>query len=217
MMVNHAQELTSLFHAHSILDMAAIQKLVPDRSRSSLFRDLKNVEYLSSYNKAGRYYTLRTTPQYDDMGIWKYSGAYFSLHGTLKKTTKHLIDNSKAGHTHFEIQGFLGVRVHNTLLDLVTAHEIARELFDGTYVYTNTDPEIQSDQLDERTKRSQQRQSGHPLDPYITIEILRAVINHPESSATDIGNLLIRDGLNVKLEQVNDIFELYSLGKKNSQ
>jgi len=51
-------ELIQLFKKDLLLDMKSIQKSYPSRSRCSIFRDLHEIGYISSYNKAGRYYTL---------------------------------------------------------------------------------------------------------------------------------------------------------------
>jgi hypothetical protein len=199
------------------MDMATIQKLMPSRSRISVFRDLKNIDYISSYNKAGSFYTLKGIPRFDELGIWKHSDIYFSSHGSLKNTVKHLVCSSKSGHTHYELQNILGVRVHNTLLDLAANGVITRETYPNYYVYTSITPDIRSQQLDERRKSSCLNHSKQLLDPYITIEVLRAVITHPEHSVEDIKHCLSKEGIRLKLEQVNEIFELYDIGKKNYQ
>jgi hypothetical protein len=216
--MDYSQELYSLFMKHLVMDMAFIQESIPCRSRISLFRDLKSIGYLSSYNKAGRYYTLINIPKFDDNGIWRYKEAYFSKRGSLKETVKHLIDNSKNGHTHLELKKILDVRVHNTLLDLVLSKVISRELFHDTYVYTNNDYSIKSEQLAERDKQYLSlRRDNYLSDPFMIIETLRAVIRYPENSAADIWRYLIKGGLNISVQQVDEIFSFYELGKKNSR
>jgi len=209
----HLNELKLHFSKHTILDLPTIQKLLPNRSRCSIFRDLRQIGYFSSYNKAGRYYTLRNTPQFDEAGIWKYCGAYFSVWGSLKNTVKNMVDNSAAGHTHLELQKILAVRVHNTLLDLVSAKKIWREPFSGTFLYTNIDSEIKLKQLKERNNAVK----TPPADPYLTIEVLRAVIKYPEKSAGDIQRYIAKNGIKLEIQEVEAIFEVYKLGKKNFQ
>ena len=206
-------ELKLHFSKHFILDLPTIQKLFPNRSRCSLFRDLRQLDHLSSYNKAGRYYTLRNIPQFDGSGLWKFNGVFFSTWGSLKNTAKNLIANSSAGHTHLELQHILDVRVHNTLLDLVYSKEIGREEFNGTYLYTHIDSGIMAMQLKERAAAVK----TPPVDPYLTIEVLRAVINYPEKSAGDIRLCLVKNGIRIKIQEVEAIFEVYNLGKKNFQ
>jgi len=190
---------------------------MPGRSRASLFRDLRGLEYLSSFNKAGRYFTLKSIADFNENGIWRHEGAFFSRQGTLKKTVKHLVDDSIAGYTHYELQKALDVRVHNTLHGLVSAGALSREQVAGNYVYTSTDPTNGPRQLGQRQKQQDAAQSEPPQDPYLTIEVLRAVIRHPDQTAKDIGRALNKESVKIQAKQVESIFDFYGLGKKNSQ
>jgi len=128
---NLLSQMVQIFKENLILDMNSIQKSFPNRSRCSIYRDLHEIGYISSYNKAGRYYTLKSIPQFDTDGIWRHEGVFFSSHGSLKVTVKHMVDISAAGNTHPELKHTLGLRVHNTLLDLVSVKSIDREMFEG--------------------------------------------------------------------------------------
>jgi len=209
-------QLVQLFKKNSVLDMTSIQKSFPERSRCSLFRDLQKIGYISSYNKAGGYYTLKSIPQFDTNGIWHHEGIFFSSHGSLKETVKHMVDVSAAGLTHPELQHTLGLRVHNTLLDLISINAVSREILEGLYVYTHNNPEIKLRQLDERRKQSNWSHTIVPLNPYTTVEVLLAVIKQPDRPAEDIFQILSGKGISVTRNDIEIIFQYYDLGKKNS-
>jgi len=209
-------QLVQLFKKNSVLDMTSIQKSFPERSRCSLFRDLQKIGYISSYNKAGGYYTLKSIPQFDTNGIWHHEGIFFSSHGSLKETVKHMVDVSAAGRTHQELQHTLGLRVHNTLLDLISINAVSREILEGLYVYTHNNPEIKLRQLDERRKQSNWSHTIAPLNPYTTVEVLLAVIRQPNRPAEDIFQILSGKGISVTRNDIEIIFQYYDLGKKNS-
>lgn len=209
-------QLIQLFKKNLFLDMNSIQKSFPNRSRCSIFRDLQKIGYISSYNKAGGYYTLKSIPQFDTDGIWHHEGVFFSSHGSLKETVKHMVDMSAAGHTHHELQQTPGLRVHNTLLDLVSINAISREILEGLYVYTHNNPEIKFRQLDERKKQSNRNHTIAPLNPYTTVEVLLAVIRQPDRSAEDIFQVLSEKSIPVTQNDIETIFQYYDLGKKNS-
>ena len=78
--------LITLLRRCKALDMHRLQGASGGRSRRSLFRDLARVGYLSSYTHAGRYYTLKEIPVFDEHGLWFYQGIGFSHAGTLKAT-----------------------------------------------------------------------------------------------------------------------------------
>jgi len=90
-------------------------------SGRTVFRILRRMEYLSSYSRAGRYYTLTKIPSFDTDGLWAHSGVLFSHHRTLRNTIVHPATKAEAGHTHAELQHRLRLRVHDTLHDLVAA------------------------------------------------------------------------------------------------
>jgi hypothetical protein len=208
---NYLSELGRLFYEHRVLDMPAIQGLILNRSRCSLFRDLQKLEYISSYNKAGRYYTLKAIPQFDETGLWKYEGVYFSRHGSLKNTVKHLVGASVAGYTHLELQRILGTRVQNTLFDLASIKEISRELYNSMYVYANIDTIIKASQMTRRRSIL----NKPPFDPYLAIEVLRAAIKYPEHSIAEIQAHLVINGVRISTRQIEDVFGFYNLAKKN--
>lgn len=209
-------QMIQLFKKNLILDMNTIQKSFTARSRCSIFRDLQKIGYISSYNKAGGYYTLKSISQFDTDGIWHHEGVFFSSHGSLKETVKHMVNMSAAGRTHHELQQTLGLRVHNTLLDLVSINAISREILEGLYVYTHNNPEIKFRQLDERKKQSNRNHTIAPLNPYTTVEVLLAVIRQSDRSAEDIFQVLSEKGIPVTQNDIETIFEYYDLGKKNS-
>ena len=148
-----AERLRALFRRHLVVAMVAIRQALPDRSRRSLFRDLSALEYLSSYNHAGSYYTLPDIPQFDENGLWRHQGVLFSRHGTLKATVERMVEEAGDGQTHQELQERLRVRVHNTLLDLVQQQRIGREPLGGQYLYVSRDPTRTARQVARRRER----------------------------------------------------------------
>lgn len=205
----YSDRLIAFFHEVKVAKFESIQRLSPVRSRSSILRDLKCVSYLTSYNHAGGYYTLADIPNFDSDGIWQYKDAYFSVYGSLRSTAKQLIDNSKNGRTHDELRQKLCVRIQNTLLELTSANEIMREKYKGAYLYTSSDEEKRSKQLEKRKGDVELS-----VDPYTIIEVLRAVIKNPDQQAIAIRGLLKKDGVRISIGQVEAVFNFYELGKK---
>src|SRR3990172_1338058 len=90
-------QIRGLFRKMPVMAMADLERAVAARSRRSLFRDLSALGYRSSYTHTGRYYTLRSVPDFDADGLWRYQGIGFSRDGTLKATVWRLVDTSEAG------------------------------------------------------------------------------------------------------------------------
>ena len=72
------QALTRLFQRQSVADLATLSAALKTSSRTSVFRRLSVLGYLSSYSHAGRFYTLRHIPQFDRDGVWQHQGVCFS-------------------------------------------------------------------------------------------------------------------------------------------
>lgn len=212
-----AEALTALLRRHRVLDMPALRRAFPTRSRASFMRDLAAIGSLSSCNNSGGFYTLPDVPEFDADGLWRWERALFSRHGTLKATVRHLVRTADSGQTQRELQQRLQLRVHNTLLELVSAREIARELIDQLYLYVSADLEVRAAQI--ASRRALLAPPEHPpLGLSEVVEILLAVIHHGTRDVCQ-PRLVLEElrarGRVVSLAQIQEVFERYDLGKKN--
>ena len=129
--------LLRLFRKEQIAELETLFRALQTRSRMSVFRRLSAFGYLSSYSHAGRYYTILEIPTFDEYGLWRCRGVGFSRVGSLKRTVEFLVTASDAGQTQAELAMRLGVRVYNTLLDLIESEKIRREPLTGHYLYVS--------------------------------------------------------------------------------
>lgn len=212
------QQLSRLFGRTPVADMAALERVLPGRSRRSLFRDLHHLGYLASYSHAGRYYALSNQVPFDSDGLWIHQGIGFSVHGTLRATTAHFVDVSEAGRTHEELELRLHVRAHNVLLDLVNAGRIGREHVGPTYLYVNADIERAKAQIEGRLRILSAKAPPHArLPDALVVEVLLEIIHGAKkhlSSATNLTRRLRARGVNVRAEQVKEILDEHGLVKK---
>src|SRR5712672_2580783 len=63
----------------------------------TVFRKLKQLDYLTSYSHRARYYTLRQIARFDADGLWSYDAVWFSRHGTLLATAEVWVQHSPQG------------------------------------------------------------------------------------------------------------------------
>lgn len=221
-----SRALERLFREKPVADLEALRRVLATTSRTTVFRALRRLGYLTSYSHAGRYYTLRTIPTFDTRGLWFYGEVRFSSHGTLRATIVVLIKRAPAGHTHEELEVILGLRVHDTLRSLVEVKEIARERIDAVYVYIDADPEHAAAQLARR--RGAARVEPPPVAPAPSppppplelarvVDILLAVIHAPNDDARTIAARLRANGLAIQDEQVQAVFTQYRIEKKTAR
>ena len=205
--------LRHLFERHRIADRQAVAAVLQTQARMTIFRHLSKLDYLSSYTHAGAYYTLKSIPAFDGNGLWRYKDVGFSRHGTLKQTVVHLVETSEAGWFHREMQALVGVRVHNTLLDLVGHKHLCRELVTGEYLYVSADVFRAAAQVERRRLAL----AAQPLDLARVVDVLVAVIQAPKDDARAIAARLQAGGIDVSVEQVEEIFVRYGVVKKTAR
>jgi len=129
--------IKQLFRKDRVLSMQTLREASGNKSQRSIFRYLAYEDYYSSFTHAGKYYTLQSTPHFNESDLWFYDGIGFSKYGTLKQTLIALIHKSEVGKSHGELKEQLLVRVHNTLLTLVQLDKISRTEIGGVYIYTS--------------------------------------------------------------------------------
>lgn len=206
--------LHKLFQRTPAVMLDALCRTLETPSRTSVFRRLKPLGYLTSFTHAGRYYTLPDVPQFDALGLWHYRDVGFSRAGSLKATLLKLVDASPAGRTHRELQELLRVRAHNELLDLVRAKKLRREAVAARgALYVSADKARASEQFERRLQSAAQ-----PVMPVsgVVIEVLLELVHAAtvEAKPGEVAQRLSARGVRVTVEQVREVFERYELGRK---
>lgn len=212
-----ARRLSAMFRRNPVLDMDALEQALPGRSRRSLYRDLSGLGYLASYSHAGRYYTLRERAPFDEEGLWIHQGIGFSIHGTLKETSCHLVEEAEGGRTHRELAEQLHVRVHNTLLALVEECRIRRESVGPTYLYVSADAIRAATQVENRRRSVEAAAlSSKGLPDMVVVEVLLEVIHDAAAwtSPKVVSRRLQAKGMAVSAEQVEGIYREHGIVKK---
>jgi hypothetical protein len=206
--------LRSYFRKHRVAEISELFHLLETRSRMSVFRRLKAIGYRSSFNHAGRYYTLADVPQFDQWGLWFHRNVGFSCAGTLKATVVALVEGSAAGMTPKELLALLKLPVANTLYN--TLHElrhderIHRQALAGYPLYLSADPGRAEEQ------RLQRRQPPS-AEVAVSDETLIAVLVEALQSAqllvapSVLVSRLAARGVAVTSVQLEQIFTRYGL------
>src|ERR1700692_2229134 len=106
----------------------------------TVFRKLKELDYLTSYSHGGRFYTLREIARFGADGLWSSAPAWFSRYGTLMATAEAFVRSSVAGYFAEELSAILHVGTQDVLRHLAQQKRIARELISGLFLYASNDP-----------------------------------------------------------------------------
>ena len=184
-------------------------------SRSTVLRRLVEHGYYSSYNQSGRFFTIDEVAQFDSRGLWVWNASRFSKHGNLKETVWHFIESSEHGMTHEELASLLGVRTHNSLLELVQEEWTHRERIGAQFVYLSHKAAVRRKQVGRR--RSLLKEGQKPLpDTRQIIATLLELIKDPQASRQKIVQRCQRSGVPISPPLVDTIFETYDLDKKRA-
>ncbi len=207
------RRLSRLFRRKKVVDMATIGSAFSRRSRRSLFRDLAQLGYLTSYSHAGRYYTLSGIPQFDEHGLWTFRGIGFSAAVTLKQTVVERVQRADAGHTHVELEHLLRVRVHNTLLGLVRQGDIGRERIDRVYLYVSAERDRATEQLASRRQILAEAAAVAELPGVTVIEVLVEALQAGQVQVVPavVAARLAARAVSVSVEQVEQVFDRYGV------
>ena len=73
--INPQKKVEKLFRKRRVVTMSDLCEVIGSSSRMTVFRRLREIEYVSSYTHAGRYYTLYDIARFDSDGM-----AFFSHH-----------------------------------------------------------------------------------------------------------------------------------------
>ena len=180
--------LRSFFRKHSIAEISELFHLLETRSRMSVFWRLKAIGYRSSFNHAGRYYTLVDVPRFDQWGLWFHRNVGFSRTGTLKATVVELVEGSTTGMTPKELLALLKLPLANTLYN--TLHElrqgarIRRQALAGYHIYLSADPGRADEQL---LKRRQRTSMEMPVSDETLIAVLVEALQNVEVLVSTLG------------------------------
>jgi hypothetical protein len=121
---------------HKIADFPQLKRVLGTDTDLTVFRKLKQLQYLASYTHRGRFYTLAEIAGFDDRGLWSHEGVWFSRRGTLLATLEALVIQSPNGYYAHELADALHAEVQQPLRHLVERQRLARMEVDGQFLYT---------------------------------------------------------------------------------
>lgn len=206
-----------LLQTNTVMTVKQLRQALNGRARSSVFRDLKQVNVISSYSHTGQYQALKSTAKFDQHGLWFFNGIGFARYGTLKSTLVELIVEAQAGMTHKELKMLLQVAVQNTLTELVASNTVGRHLLPNRLsLYISPDRHQGAAQFQRRLSLLEKTaETVLPPDNIrieILLEIIRGIPHHTDAKALGAG--LRERGIAIEDREVTAVLLYYDI-KKN--
>jgi len=211
-------QIHKLLQSNTIMSLKEIRDNLGGRARSSLFRDLTQMDVIASYTHTGQYHALRSTAKFDMRGLWFINNAGFSKYGTLRNTLIQIIAHANTGMTQKELKSLLRIKVQNTLTDLVKSNGVVRELLPyRVYVYLSTDEKKAADQLQRRLAIHEKGPDAITLPAEsLRIEILLELIRGSNSlrNEKELGARLRKRGVAIQDAEIAYVLAYYDIKKK---
>jgi DNA-binding CsgD family transcriptional regulator len=177
---------------------------------------LKKWKTYTSYNNNGRFYTLPDIPTFDQDGLWKFKGAFFSKQGNLTQTIIHLVKKSESGLTASEIAKRLGLS--NPLRSLITYLKTIPGLHRekpgeyGSYVYFSAEKSIYSSQKQRRESQIKEKDiHGQLPSESDSIAVLVDIIKHPRTTIKKCAGRLKKNGIMIKPESIRNLLQYHGI------
>lgn len=168
--------LRSFLLKAKVATLPQIKAALRTQGTMTVFRKLKALGYLSSFSHKGKYYTLKSIPDFDEQGLWEAHAVWFSKYGNLVETAMELISLSQAGFTASELQKILHVECKRALLTLYRKGRLTRKKFKGANVYFSSDKAAQRRQIQIRKDSHGAWTSHAPEEEVLAHEIKAAII-----------------------------------------
>ncbi len=187
-------------------------------SRATIFRALRRIEHITSYNQNRSGITLPPTPKFDPRGIWKYQMFYFSKWRSLNETIQNIVNDSHTGLYPRELMAILGVRVHNHLLKCVIENRITRNNDFGHPIYFSMIPETRQRQYEERIKISKIKipYEKTRLSKENIIKVLVAIIKYHATTVDKLMPVLETENIHLSKQSITWVLRKYDIEKKGS-
>ncbi len=135
-----ADSLRQLLRRSTTAALPELKRALGTRVDVTVFRKLKQLDYLTSYSHRGRYYALRESAHFDADGLWSHEEVWFSRHGTLLATAEAFVNSSPKGYLAEELAQTLHVETQDVLRQLTERKRISRKRVSGLYLYTSNEP-----------------------------------------------------------------------------
>ena len=215
--ISCSARIQRLLQANTVMTLRQLRQALNGRSRSSLFRDLKPLDLITSYSHTGQYHALTSSAKFDPQGLWLFNDIGFAVYGTLKATLAEMVADAETGMTHKELKGLLHVPVQNTLTDLATSNTVGRRLLPNRlYLYVSQDHHKGDEQFQRRLSLLESVANTTLPPETIRIEILLQVIRGTPRSIDEkaLGAGLRKRGIAIEDREVTGVLLYYDI-KKN--
>jgi predicted transcriptional regulator len=196
------------FKNSKILEITKLSKGL-NYSVSSMRKYLKSMGYYRSVSDNGKFYTLKTIPDFNQAGLWEEDGKIFSNNGNLHETIVFFIEQSTQGLSSKELSEILGLSCTVTLNKMKQKQLIGSLTSKGKHIYISNNSDVSSNQIKLLSLNIEILPSLEK-----SIIILVTIINNNNISNSKLLELLRNKGLKLSISELELFLKHYDIQKK---
>lgn len=204
-----------IFRVAKVMTLNQLTELLVCTSRT-VHRRLRHWQCCTSYNHNSRYYALPEVVEFDEHGIWRFQGIFFSVFGDLKKTVIGLIEASEAGLSSRELAELLGLHVHGFLSQFFANSLVVREKIGSRLIYLSHNSATAEAQKERRLTQLLPIRTTSTLSDRAGVKVLVGLFKNPQASVEDLAISLRSQGEWLDADVIADFLHGHNLLKKNS-
>ncbi len=165
---------------------------------------------IRSYNHNGRFFTLPDIPEFDEFGIWRFTGIGFSRYGNLRETVIHLIESSTGGMAAAELGQIMGVNPHSFMSQIGLDSRLQREKVGGRLIYFCAKGEVYDAQRRVRLAGEARGPSRLPSEAQ-AVTILVCLIKNPEATIDELVQEVAKHHRGIARQMIERLLEHHGL------
>lgn len=207
-MTNKEERLKTIGQFIEQKKVLSFEKLVQSVNVSDITvrRDLRALNYITSYTHRGQFITLPKIPCFDNNGIWFFHEIGFSQSGNSLESILKLIDKSKKGISREEMEDILKISISKQIQILIGQEKLNRVKLGSKYIYL---PEEVMKNKNERYKIIGSRQTEDYFEKDVRkkdlIVLLRAVLEHNKIKMTSLKELVKKYSLKLPIKKIEKL------------
>ena len=208
------QTINELIRKKKVLSFEKLEQSV-NVSGITVRRDLRALNYITSYTHRGRFITLPKVPRFDNNGIWFFHEIGFSQYGNSFESIIKLIDQSKQGLSREELEDILKIGISKQIQILIRQEKLNRVKLGGKYIYLPDDL-MQNEKKKYRLigKRQSEDYFEKDVRKKDLIVLLKAVLEHNGIKMTNLKQIVKKYNLKLPIKKIEKLLTENQLTEK---
>lgn len=208
------QTIKELIGKKKVLSFEKLEQSV-NVSGITVRRDLRALNYITSYTHRGKFITLPKVPRFDNNGIWFFHEIGFSQYGNSFESILKLINQSKQGLSREQLEDILKIGISKQIQILIGQEKLNRVKLGSKYIYLSEDL-MKNEKKKYRLIGTRQSEDYFEKDVQKKdlILLLKAVLEHNGINMTNLKQIVKKYKLKLPIKKIEKLLTENQLTEK---